>query len=149
MQPRKTTIMQCYLFIPGLFALFCAGCSGGGGETPPANNDVQLGSRILPSGTVTVTSLTPLVAGKIASFRINIPDLAGVTTVEALLGNDYDNTLPITVNSEGPRTWHASVLLPDPLPATNNVLVRLTDETGAIMETGIDDFAIVNAGSEP
>jgi hypothetical protein len=101
----------------------------------------DLGARAVPGGTVAVTALTALAAGQTASFRIATTGMEGITVVEALLGTDFSDALPLTVTADA-GIWLATATLPYPLPATCRVLVRLTDAAGAVRETGVEDFAI-------
>jgi hypothetical protein len=120
----KTAFLVCVPVLAG--ALLLTGCGaggGGGGEESPAT--------------------TALVAGQSASFRIAIPDMVGVTAVEALVGTYYDDPDLVTVPAvAGPDGWAASLVLPDPLPASCRVLVRVTAADGGVQESGLENFAI-------
>jgi hypothetical protein len=135
------------------FALFLAGCGAGGGDesaAAPATDTTggtivpavtELGTRSVPGGQVTVTALTPPAAGQSATFRITTAGMTGITAVEVLLGTGFGDAQPLMVIAEG-DAWLATTTLPDPLPASCRVLVRLTDASGTVQETGVEDFAI-------
>jgi hypothetical protein len=147
--------LSTILFVPvWTGALLMAGCgSGGGDDAPPTSGGNQpvtstpLGSLAMPDGTVTVTAITPLVPGQQASFRITIPDMKDVAMVEAMVGTDYEDPA-INTSSALPTTqagadgWVASLVLPNPMPTSCRVLVRITDTDGGMQESGLDHFTI-------
>jgi hypothetical protein len=140
-------------FLP-VFAgvLLMAGCGSGGsdgappvdGGSPPPATGTSLGSLAMPDGTVTVTAMTPMVAGQSASFHIETTDMVGVVAVDVLVGTSHEDLGVVTVAAKkvGADGWEASAVLPNPIPNSCRVLVRIQDDEGGVQESGIDNFTI-------
>ena len=138
--------IPCALLVP-LFAGagLLSSCGGGGSGASSGGGAVTtpLGALEMPDGTVTVTATTSIKAGQRASFRIALPTMNAITAVEALVGTSYDDPALITVPANsGPDGWVASVVLPDPIPPSCRVLVRVITADGDIQESGYENFAL-------
>jgi hypothetical protein len=141
----KTTFSLLASLCAGACLLSSCGGGGGGGSTGAAGGPVTtpLGSVELPDGTVTVTATTEMKAGKSASFLITLPTITAVTGVEALVGTSYEDPALISVTAQsGINGWVASMVLPDPIPPSCRVLVRVTTTDGGVQESGYQNFAI-------
>jgi len=114
------------------------------GTTPPTTPVTKaLGSLYVPDGQVVATATSALVAGKSASFRIELKGMQGVKSVEAMVGTDYEDPGLIgKMASINGNSWSASIVLPDPLPAQCRLFVRVTAADGGVQESGIANFAL-------
>lgn len=140
--------MRRFLILALLPTLLLVGCggsssdggsnaSGGGGDSSSAGT--FMGQRELPSASVSVWRLDPLVAGQDVRFSLQIAG-TGLETVEVLQGSDYGSALPTVVGQEADGSWLITATVPDPMPTDSGLLVSLGFSDGSTQECGIDDF---------
>lgn len=138
------------ILILAVCVLVLAGCGGSGGDaggatgggTPPPPSG-SLGSRALPSGTVTVMAETTISAGQPATLLIEAPSLTAGATVTASVGSTFEAATAATVTSLGANRWRAALTLPSSLEAGTGVLVTVTLADGSVLESGIGDFLLL------
>ena len=130
-----------------ILALALTACGGGGngasdGPATPPPSYQSIGSRVMPSCTLTVTPETAISAGQPASVLIAAPDLPAGATLAASVGADRDTATAATMTSLLGNQWRAAMTLPNPLPSGSCVLVTVTLADGSVLESGIEDFIV-------
>lgn len=111
--------------------LVLAACGGDGGSSASGSgpSDGVIGTRSVPGGMMTMQRTTP------STFRLT-SDVAGVQTVDVLLGNDYGTALPVVMSASAEGGWAGTA------PAGSHLLVRMTMGDGSLIESAPGDFDI-------
>ncbi|MBA3938094.1 MAG: hypothetical protein H0X38_11575 [Planctomycetes bacterium] len=120
--------------------------AGSGGTTPPPSDHGQaLGTRAVPGSTVTVASDGPLQAGAAARFHLSVSTPVPVPLeVRAWIGGAYDPAIVgIQATPVAIGTYDVTVPIPSPIPIDSHVWVRMVFADGSVIETGREDFMLV------
>ena len=137
----------CTSLVVAVLVALCAGCGGSGGDdgvTAPPSGPITLGSRGVPGGTVAVSSAGAITAGTVNTFRLVLDGGLVPTQVTAWIGSELQNGEVGTsaIPTTNPGTYEINLLVPQAIPASSHVRVRLGFADGSVIETGADDFLL-------
>jgi hypothetical protein len=140
-------------------ALACllAACGGGGGDPGAAaapgggagGTPAAPVTRSVPGYTVGASRLSALQAGQPCTVQVSLtadPGQAAVQSLAGWLGSDTyaqpGTTIAATPVAGLADTWRIVVAVPDPLPPSATVWLRITTADGSVMEVGRNAFEL-------